>query len=220
MNDARNVVAGWIENGEDWPCPQGDAVARTSSTAARRPAGMPRPICPHTGLRSGDLVRAWPYDGEPVAVLDTEIEAGVGTVWVRFVEGGSERAERVRLAAYSCPVCGQCAGPERERYVLRPCPECLADLRRLERRAGEARRVRTAIEARSEAGRAVAEGLRDDGLELRAVERRRWARRLRQAGPDDLHAALVGAFTRAYEHWAGDNATGPNVARAGTGRGR
>jgi len=35
----------------------------------------------------------------------------------------------------------------------------------------------------------------------RARERNRWARRLVGAGPDDLHAALLSAFTNAYDRW-------------------
>ena len=204
LNDARKVVSEWIESGREWPS-SGRAGGPTGSRRPARPASPEprvRPICTRTGLRAGDVVRTWPYDGEPVTVAGTEVEAGPGGVWVTFGEGGAERAERVRLAAYSCPVCGQCAGPERERYVVRPCPECLRDLRRLEQRPAEAARVRTAIEARAEVGRSVAAALDADDLRQRALDRRRWARRLRQAGSDDLHAALLGAFTRAYERWA------------------
>jgi hypothetical protein len=204
LNDARRTVADWIESGREWPqAVRGDDAAARQTTRPR-PHWEPvaRPICRHTGLRPGDQVRVWPYDGEPLTVAGTEVEAGAGAVWVLFGEGGAERAERVRLAAYSCPVCGQCAGPERDRYVLRPCPECLVDLRRLERRPVEAARVRSAIEARAESGRATAAALGAEDLGQRAVGRRRWARRLRGAGQEDLHAALVGAFTRAYERWA------------------
>ena len=63
-------------------------------------------------------------------------------------------------------------------------------------------RIRTAIEARSEAGRATARSLDSAWLGERAAERGRWARRLRLASPEDLHAALLGAFTRAFERWA------------------
>jgi len=201
LNDARRVVAEWIDSGRDWPAPDGGTVTRPRPERPEPEAPAEPEVCRRTGLRRGDLVRSWPYDGEPVEVRRTEVEVGAG-VWVVFEDGGAERAERVRLAAYSCPVCGQCAGPERERYVVRPCPECLRDLRRLEQRPAEAARVRTAIEARAEVGRSVAAALDADDLRQRALDRRRWARRLRQAGADDLHAALLGAFTRAYERWA------------------
>jgi hypothetical protein len=201
LNDARRVVSEWIESGREWPVPTSDG-ARGQATPPAASEAPARRVCTRTGLRAGDVVRIWPYDGEPVTVAGTEVEAGVGAVWVVFGEGGAERAERVRLAVYSCPVCGQCAGPERERYVIRPCPECLRDLRRLEQRPAEAVRVRSAIEARAEVGRSMAAGLGAHDLGQRALDRRRWARRLREAGPDDLHAALLGAFTRAYERWA------------------
>lgn len=218
LNDARRVVGDWIESGREWPAPDGGSVrpARAARPEPPRPEAEPEPeVCRRTGLRRGDLVRTWPYDNEPVAVRRTEVEAGPGTVWVVFEDGGAERAERVRLAVYSCPVCGQCAGPERESYIIRPCPDCLADLGRLERRPAEARRIRSAIEARSEAGRATAQGLDAEDLEQRAVDRRRWARRLREAGDEDLHAALLGAFGRAFERWA----TGPTPAEGGAATG-
>jgi predicted nucleic acid-binding Zn-ribbon protein len=105
------------------------------------------------------------------------------------------------LAAYQCPACGRCAGPAVERPLLRPCPDCLADLRALERRPDDTRRVRSAIEARAEAGLAEARALRDERLEQRAESRRRWARSLRRAGSDDLRAALLSAFTNAFDRW-------------------
>jgi hypothetical protein len=160
---------------------------------------MPPPVCRRTGLRAGDLVRVWPYDGDVEVVAGTEIDRE--QAWVLLRDRGAVRADRVMLAAYQCPACGRCAGPAVERPVLRPCPECLADLRALERRPDETRRVRSAIEARAEAGLAEARVLRDERLEQRAESRRRWARGLRRAGPDDLRAALVSAFTNAFDRW-------------------
>ena len=96
---------------------------------------------------------------------------------------------------------GFCAGPRVDSPVVRPCPPCLVDLRRLERRASEDDRIRRAIEARAEAGIAEAQALGDHSLLGRARERRRWVWRLREAGPDDLYAALLAAFTRAFERW-------------------
>jgi hypothetical protein len=49
---------------------------------------------------------------------------------------------------------------------------------------------------------ATADGLGDDRMAERARERRGWARRLRSAPPDDLHAALISAFTNAFDRWA------------------
>jgi hypothetical protein len=178
----------------------GGRPAPARRRAAPEPASAA--VCRRTGLRAGDRVRVWPYDGEPVAVRGTELEAGAGVVWVLLAEGAAAPADRVRLAAYGCPVCGACDGPVDGDVVTRPCSECLRDLRLLEQRPSEAGRIRSAIEARSEAGRAMARALDSEWLWHRATERGRWARRLRPAGPDDLHAALLGAFTRAFERWA------------------
>jgi hypothetical protein len=62
--------------------------------------------------------------------------------------------------------------------------------------------VRAAIEARAQAGRAAADDLENLWLLERADDRARWARGLRRAGPDDLTAALLGAFSRAFERWS------------------
>ena len=196
INEARDLVSDWIAADRDWPALAG------SHAAARSPAPpdpMPAPVCRRTGLRAGDLVRVWPYDGDVEVVAGTEIDRE--QAWVILRDHGAVRADRVMLAAYQCPACGRCAGPAVERPVLRPCPECLADLRALERRPDETRRVRSAIEARAEAGLAEARVLRDERLEQRAESRRRWARGLRRAGPDDLRAALVSAFTNAFDRW-------------------
>ena len=70
-------------------------------------------MCRHTGLRLGDRVRVWPYDGDPQVVTGTERDARGGQVWVLLAGAGAARAERTQLAAYACPVCGLCAGPRR-----------------------------------------------------------------------------------------------------------
>ena len=203
LNDARDTVQAWIASGREWPQP-----AMGGRTVPAQPVSQPDPeppaaaVCKHTGLRAGDRVRTWPYDGDPVAVRGTEVEAGAGTVWVLLADGSSTASHRVRLAAYGCPVCGACEGPVDGAVVTRPCSDCLRDLRRLEQRSSEGPRIRTAIEARSEAGRATARSLDSAWLGERAAERGRWARRLRLASPEDLHAALLGAFTRAFERWA------------------
>jgi hypothetical protein len=198
INQARDTVAAWIDSGREWPAPSGRAKP------ARRPAPPPAEptICRHTGLRAGDLVRVRPYDGEPLAVRGTEIDPGPGVVWVLLADGSAAPAAQVRLASFGCPVCGACEGPVDGEVVTRPCGDCLRDLRRLEERPSEAGRIRSAIEARSEGGRATARVLESEWLEHRAHERCRWARRLRGAGEDDLRAALLGAFTRAFERWA------------------
>ncbi len=195
LNAARDLVADWIASERDWPALAGRAPAAATGAAAPVAA----PVCRRTGLRAGDLVRVWPYDGGLEVVAGTEPDRD--RAWVILQDRGAVRSDRVMLAAYQCPACGRCAGPAVEHPVLRPCPECLTDLRALERRPAETRRVRSAIEARAEAGLAEARALRDERLEQRAEARRRWARSLRRAGPDDLRAALVSAFTNAFDRW-------------------
>lgn len=204
LNEARMVVAEWIDSGRDWPDTRGARVLRFDDPEPwpeRDPEPHPAPVCRHTGLRRGDRVRTWPYTGGPHAVAGTERDARTGRTWVLLQDAPAVRADRVRLAAFGCPVCGLCEGPADE-LALRPCPQCLVDLRRLERGRGEDARVRSAIEARAQAGMAAAEELGDPALIDRASDRGRWARRLRRATDDDLHAALLAAFGRAFERWA------------------
>ena len=198
LNGARDLVSDWIASERDWPRLAGPGPAAEPAPAAE-PEPVPAPVCRRTGLRAGDLVRVWPYDGDVEVVAGTEPDGE--RTWVILRDGGAVRSDRVMLAAYQCPACGRCAGPAVEQPLLRPCPDCLADLRALERRPGETRRVRSAIEARAEAGLAEARALRDERLAQRAASRRRWARSLRRAGPDDLRAALLSAFTNAFDRW-------------------
>jgi hypothetical protein len=217
LNDARTVVAGWIESGRPWPRPgltgeidDWDEPPLAYDDDGGEPAAAPAepaPVCRHTGLRAGDRVRVWPYDEDVEDRLDvvagTEHDPSSHTTWVQLSGGGGTRADRIRLAAFSCPVCGMCEGPRVAEPTIRPCPACLVDLRLLETRPGEARRIRSAIEARSQAGAAIARGLADGSMYDRARDRNRWARRLAEAGPDDVRSALLSAFTNAYDRWGG-----------------
>jgi hypothetical protein len=208
LNEAKDVLTRWIAEGREWPTTNGGPVAvqfgeREPWPEREEPDVEPAPICRHTGLRAGDHVRVWPFAGDELeTVVATERDGPRGPWWVLLEGRPAERADRVRLAAYTCPVCGQCAGPAVDDPVVRPCPECLTDLRRIEQRPAESERVRKAIAARAEAGLAVAREIGDQRLIDRARDRRRWVGRLREAGPDDLQAALIGAFTRAFERWA------------------
>ena len=208
LNDARTTLNRWIDERRDWPDarPAGPRPVRLDDTAPepwpeRPQAPEPAVVDRRTGLRAGDRVRLWPYDGEVEQVQGTEADGPEGPTWVLLADAPAVRSERVRLAAYGCPVCGFCAGPAVDEPAVRPCPDCLVDLRRLDDRPGEAPRIRRGIEARAQAGLDIARDLDDGRLIDRAQERRRWARRLRDAGPDDLHAALLSAFGRAWERW-------------------
>jgi hypothetical protein len=132
LNDARDTLQSWIASGREWPQP-----AMGGRTVPAQPAPQPEPdppaaaVCKHTGLRAGDRVRTWPYDGDPVAVRGTEVEAGAGTVWVLPADGSATASHRVRPAAYGCPVCGACEARSTAPSSRRPCSDCLRDLRRL-----------------------------------------------------------------------------------------
>jgi hypothetical protein len=211
LNDARTIVREWQERGEAWPEPaRGRAAARPAAAPRAEEPAEPASICDVTGLRRGDQVRVYPYDGEPEAVAGTE-EDGPRTVRVFLGGGGSEPSTRVRLAAFSCPVCGSCAGPHIADPSIRPCPDCLLDLRLLTRRASEAPRIRRAIEGRAETGIAAARTIGDVRLEDRATHRRRWARRLALADREALHAELLSAFGHAYERWSESSRAGVGV---------
>ncbi len=209
LNDARETLDWWIDTERDWPPTGGDAnevrFATPDPWPEREPEPEAAPVCRVTGLRRGDHVRVWPYDGAVLTVVETETDLRDKTTWVRLLEQPQVvKADRVRLAAFSCPTCGVCAGPVVASPSIRPCPDCLVDLRRLERSPAEAARIRRAIEARATAGLAAAEELGDDRFADRARERRRWARRLITAERDDLHAALLSAFGSAWERWGED----------------
>jgi hypothetical protein len=208
LNEARDVLVAWIESGRDWPEPLGRRRKRTAPEN-RKPAAPPTAapespalrVCLETGLAPGDRVRVWPYDGELDEVECVERTSDGRAVVVRLVRGPALRAHRVRLAGFSCLVCGACAGPAVESPALRPCPDCLTDLRRLEQDPQDAARIRRAIEARATAGLAAARVVGDRRLQDRARARQRWARSLVDTDPDGLQRALLERFSRAYEAW-------------------
>ncbi len=206
LNDARATLDRWIDEDRDWPPQAGGLQEVRFDTPEpwpeRKAETEAAPVDPRTGLRAGDRVRIWPYDGDVQVVDGTEYDHRDRSTWVSLVgREGAVRADKIRLAAFSCPTCGACAGPRVDHPSIRPCPDCLIDLRRLERTAAEAPRIRKAIEARARAGEAHAADIGDPRFMDRARERRRWARRLVTADSDDLHAALLSAFGGAWERW-------------------
>ncbi len=214
LNAARDILATWIEAGRDWPEPLAgrapcapDRPERAAEPASREAPAVPRP-CAETGLIPGDRVRVWPYDGEMEVVVGIEHEANGSAAWVRLADGTRAQGRRVRLAAFSCLVCGACAGPAVEQPSLRPCPDCLADLRRLEHDPDDADRIRRAMEVRATAGVATARVVEDRRLEDRARSRRGWARMLARAEPEELQRSLLERFSRAYEAWVAPADTG------------
>ncbi len=216
LNDARETLDLWFDEERDWPPsgggPQTVRFDEHEPWPEREAPAESAPVDPLTGLRAGDRVRLWPFDGEVLTVAGTEFDRRDRSTWVTLLEHPTEvKSDRVRLAAFSCPTCGACAGPAMDDPAVRPCPDCLIDLRRLERSPAEAPRIRRAIEARATAGESQAEAIGDGRFADRARERRRWARRLSLAERDDLQAALLGAFGSAWERWGetrGDDARG------------
>lgn len=211
LNEARDVLHAWIDSGRDWPSrrtivvdlfPDDGEPDGSEGSSDDAPAPRVEPVCPDSGLRRGDRVRVWPFDGDLAVVDGVDRDLGTGELWVRLEDRRGERAHRVRLAAFSCVVCGACAGPRVASPTLRPCGDCLVDLRRLERDPADAGRVRKAIEARATAGLATARTIGDTRLVDRATDRRRWARRLAHADSPDLQRALLERFSAAYEAWA------------------
>ncbi len=205
LNDARAVVSEWIGSGREWPrAPSAAATARgRPCRRSRRPRRRdPLPCACAPACAPAISCACGPTTAMPGRWPGRSSAPAMRPAWVVLDDGSEVPADRVRLAAFACPVCGICAGPAVEHPVLRPCPDCLVDLRRLERHAAEAARVRSAIEARAQAGMAAADGLGDERLAERARDRRGWARRLRSAPAEDLHAALVSAFTNAFDRWA------------------
>ena len=162
LNEAREVLDWWIAEDLDWPAagPRTVRFDEPEPWPEREPEPAVATVDPLTGLRAGDRVRVWPFDGDLLTVVDTEFDQRDSSSWVRLAgQDAAVRADRVRLAAFSCPTCGACAGPLVDDPEVRPCPDCLVDLRRLERAPQEADRIRRAIEARATAGEAEAEAI-------------------------------------------------------------
>ncbi|HYX85211.1 MAG TPA: hypothetical protein VE777_09605, partial [Gaiellales bacterium] len=88
LNAARDLVAEWITAGRDWPV-QAAAGAGTSAPPPRGPDPAAAPVCRRTGLRPGDLVRVWPYDGAPEVVAGTEVDGPRSPAWVILRDGGA-----------------------------------------------------------------------------------------------------------------------------------
>ena len=72
INEARDLVSEWIAADRDWPTLAGSRGGGAEHPGPPDP--MPAPVCRRTGLRAGDLVRVWPYDGEVEVVAGTEVD--------------------------------------------------------------------------------------------------------------------------------------------------
>jgi hypothetical protein len=214
FNDARDICERWAVSGLPWPEP-GPRVVRLYDPDADEevfaddepPAPPKRVPTPEeergerrAGLRPGDRVRA--IDGEDVwRVRRVTAPDITGPVTVELEDGAARDASTLELAAYGCPVCGLCAGPAVEHPGRRPCPDCLAALRRLEREPGSVETVLSELQTRARRGVRVADELGDHGLGENARERIRWSDGVRRRPREERRGALLAAFAHGFAVW-------------------
>ena len=205
LNDARSVILpGGSRAAVTGPIPtRGPDGAQHTRTATGHRMRNPRPPSAATpGSGRATVSRCGPttVNRPPSRAPRSRPEqAWSGCCWPTSPPPGQSTCGSRRSAVPSA----ECAGGRwTAAYRRGRVPDCLADLDRLERRPTDADRIRSAIEARAEAGRVAAAALGEEWLVERAVNRRRWARRLKQAEQHDLRAALLGAFSSAFERWA------------------
>jgi hypothetical protein len=134
---------------------------------------------------------------------------------VELDDGSSAAPGELAPVAYGCPVCGKCAGPAVERPALRPCPECLEELVRLERSERAVEPALRGMRSRARAGRATAAELGDSGLEELARERFRWAEAVGRRPREERRGRILAAYPHAYALWAaGSTARAADSVRA------
>jgi hypothetical protein len=215
FNDARDICERWAESGLPWPEPgprvvrlfEQDATDEFEPDADEPPAPPKRvPTAEEergerrAALRPGDRVR--PADGDEVwRVRRVTASDTTGPVTVELEDGRSLDASTLELAAYGCPVCGLCAGPAVEHPGRRPCPECLAALRRLEREPGSVETVLSELQTRARRGVRIAAELSDHGLGENARERIRWSDGVRRRPREERRGALLAAFAHGFAVW-------------------
>jgi hypothetical protein len=216
FNDARDVCERWAATGLPWPEP-GPRVVRLHDRASDEdfpaddgdePPTPPRRVPTpeeergerRAGLRPGDNVR--PTDGDGVWRVGRVTASDTnGPVTVELEDGRAVDASMLELAAYGCPICGLCAGPAVEHPRRRPCPDCLAALRRLEREPGSVETVLSELQTRARRGVRIADELSDHGLGENARERIRWSEGVRRRPREERRGALLAAFAHGFAVW-------------------
>jgi hypothetical protein len=204
FNQARELCEWWLEAGESWPKPMAPEALRAPEPerVVRPPARTPEQN--RSSFRAGDLVvRELPgRDAAQEPVLSVRASGPGEDGRVELDDGSSAVPGELVPVAYGCPVCGKCSGPAVERPALRPCPECLEDLVRLERSERAVEPALRGMRARARAGRATAAELGDSGLEELARERFRWAESVGRRPREERRGRLLAAYAHAYALWA------------------
>ena len=154
FNDARDICERWAATGLPWPepgprvvrlyDPASDESSPTTMTSrrrrraradarggARRAAGRAATRRQRPADRRRRRLARAPRDAPPTRRARSRSSSRTAA---------HRRCATLELAAYGCPVCGLCAGPAVEHPRRRPCPDCLAALRRLEREPGSVER--------------------------------------------------------------------------------
>jgi hypothetical protein len=219
FNQARELLEWWLEAGDSWPKPMPPEALRPPEPerVVRPPARTPEQN--RSSFRAGDLVtRVIP--GREVAegpILSVRASGPGEDGRVELEDGGSALPGDLAPVAYGCPVCGACSGPAVERPALRPCPECLEELVRLERSERAVEPALRGIRSRARRGRATAAELADSGLEELARERFRWAESVGRRPRDERRGRILAAYAHAYALWAaGSSARDADNMRAPT----
>jgi hypothetical protein len=220
FNQARELCEWWLEAGEAWPKPMPPEALREPEPerVARPPARTPEQN--RSSFRAGDLVvRALPgRDPAQEPVLTVRASGPGEDGRVELDDGSSAGPGELAPVAYGCPVCGKCVGPAVERPALRPCPECLEELVRLERSERAVEPALRGMRSRARAGRATAAELGDSGLEELARERFRWAESVGRRPREERRGRILAAYAHAYALWAaGSSARDADTVRATSG---
>jgi hypothetical protein len=204
FNQARELCEWWLEAGEPWPKPMPPEALRAPEPerVVRRPARTPEQN--RSSFRAGDLVvRVVPgREAAQESVLSVRASGPGEDGRVELEDGSSAAPSELAPVAYGCPVCGKCSGPAVERPALRPCPECLEELVRLERSERAVEPALRGFRSRARGGRATAAELGDSGLEELARERFRWAESVGRRPREERRGRILAAYAHAYALWA------------------
>ena len=202
FNEAREICEWWLAQDSGWPKPQPPEKLRARQADEReevRTQSEARRPDPRAPFRVGDAVRS--ASGAEELVHVTAIE-GDGSSGVELSDGTTAPVRELIPVAFGCPVCGDCHGPAVEHPALRPCLDCLGELRRIERDERAVEESLTALGRRAVAGRATAAELGDHGLEELARERSGWAESVRRRPREERRGKMLAAYAHAYALWA------------------